>query len=593
LIIQSLCKYYEILANDEECDIPKYGYSSTRVSAALVISKEGELVDIISLKVESEKGKKLVSKNMIIPEYTQPTSGVFANFLCGSSSYLLGIGDLKNPERSKKCFYEFQKKHNEVLGGQTSLLAKAVLLFLGKWNPVNAMDNAIIKSNEETLLEGGNIVLILDCEGYIHENSEIKEAWEKYKFQKKDDAVMQCLISGENEPIAELHLNKIKGVRNAQMAGASIVSFNAPSYESYGKKQSFNSPISRKAAFAYTTVLNYMLANPKQKIQIGDATTVFWAESPSSIYQMFAMQFLNPTEDDETDEIINDINVRKTIEDVLKSAKTGNKISENIYNGINPVTKFYILGLSPNASRISIRYFHRNTFSDFVEKVAMHYSDMEIAKERDGNRTNIPIWQLLRETVPPKSSDKDTQPLLAGAVMRSIISGEMYPQALYNSILQRIKADSEVRVNYIRASVIKACLLRKARIENENMKEVLTVALNEQIKDTPYLLGRLFAILEKTQKDAGNETIRARYFTSAMTTPGAVFPILLRLAQHHVSKVQYGFLNDKNIQNIMNDIESFPAHLSLDKQGVFVLGYYKQKVKLWEKPKNENSKEEN
>jgi len=594
LVIQSLCRYYEILADDPDCDIAKEGYSNTKVSAALVISKEGELVDVISLKVESGKGKKLVSRSMIVPEYTQPTSRVLSNFLCGSSSYVLGIGDLKNPERSKKCFFEFKKKHNEILKNTASMHSKAVLLFLNKWDVEKALKNSVVKNNQDLLFEGGNIVFLLDGNGYIHEDAEVKKLWERYKFKENDDIHMQCLISGKNSSIAELHLNKIKGIRNAQMAGASLVSFNAPAYESYGKKQSYNSPLSKKAAFAYTTVLNHMLLNQKQKIQIGDATTVFWAESPNDIYPNLAMQLFNPTTSEESDKPTKDIKTERIIADVLKLAKEGKGIPSNIDDEINPLTKFYILGLSPNASRISVRFFHGDTFGSFIEKTIQHYKDMKIIKDFENRPENIPIWQLLRETVSPKSNDKEAQPLLAGAIMRAILSGGLYPQSLYTSIIQRVKADCEIRVNYIRASIIKAYLLRKAKItKNEKLKEVLTVALNEQTTDTAYLLGRLFAILEKTQKDAGNETIRARYFASAMATPKAVFPILLRLAQHHISKAEYGFVNDKKIETIMNSIEQFPSYLSLDEQGIFILGYYQQRPKLWEKQIKENLKEEN
>lgn len=595
MIINALKKYYEILAEDPESDIPKEGYSNTKVSAALVISKEGELINIISLKVDNEKSKKLISRNIIVPEYTQPTSGILANFLCGSSSYVLGIGDLKNPERSKKCFIEFKKKHNEILKNASTVPAKAILLFLNKWNVEKAAENIVVSSSNELLYEGGNIVFFLQAEGYIHEDTEIKKLWEEFKFRKSNDIYMQCLVSGEKSPIAELHLNKIKGIRNAQMAGASIVSFNAPAYESYGKTQSYNSPISKYSAFAYTTVLNHMLSNQKQKIQIGDATTVFWAESLSDIYTNFAMQLFNPTTSEEKEKTIRDIKTEKTIADILKSAKEGKGIPNNIDAEVNPSTKFHILGLSPNASRISVRFFHADTFGSFVEKTVQHYKDMQITKDFENRPDNIPIWQILRETVSPKSSDKEAQPLLAGAIMRAILDGGLYPQSLYTSIIRRVKMDCDEVVNfYVRASIIKAYLLRKARItNNERMKEVLTVALNEQTTDTAYLLGRLFAILEKTQKDAGNETIRARYFASAMSTPRAVFPILLRLAQHHISKSEYGHINDRKIESIMNNIEQIPSHLSLDQQGAFILGYYQQRPKLWEKQIKENFKEEN
>lgn len=599
MIINALTKYYEILTEDEKSGIPLYGYSSAPVGFALNISSEGELLDVIPLKVESQNSKKLAPRILTVPErqnLSNRTGNIYANFICDNSKYVFGVASKGNPKRSKEAFLAFKELHNQVLVSANGQAAKAILAFLDKWNVNEARQHSVLQGLLEEILEGSNLVFRLDGEtGYIHNDLEIKRLWEEYNLKAVDDKIGQCLITGENTSIAKLHPN-IKKVKNAQSSGASLVSFNAQAYESYGKMQSYNSPISKYAAFAYTTVLNHMLSSQKQRIQIGDATTVFWAESPSDIYPNLAMQLFNPTISEETDKITKDIKIERLISDVLKSAKAGGDIPTSIYNEINPQTKFYVLGLSPNASRISIRFFHFDSFGGFIEKTAQHYADMEIVKDFDTRSDNIPIWQLLRETISPNSSDKEAQPLIAGAIMRSILSGGMYPQSLYNSILQRVKTDIEIRVNYIRASIIKAFLIRKSRItKSDNFKEVLTVALNDQSTEKSYLLGRLFAILEKTQKDAGNETIRARYFASAMTTPGAVFPILLKLAQHHISKAEFGFLNDKKIESILDNIESFPSYLTLDEQGVFILGYYQQRPKLWEKQtkENENLKEEN
>jgi len=597
VIIQSLCKYYDILSNDEECDIPKLGYSRTKVSAALVISKDGKLVDIISLKIESSTGKKLVAKNIIVPEQ-QKRSGSSAPsyFMCDNIQYVLGFD--KGDNIKEKQFKDFKAKHNKILSSATSKTALAVLNFINSWNVNNALHNPIIIDNFKTLLDG-NLVFRLDGEfEFAHKNKEIINLWEKNNSPIDDPTIEQCLITGEYLEIERIH-NSIKPLfmqkgKQPSPNGWTIVAVDKDStaFDSYDKKQSYNSPISKKSAFAYTTVLNYMLTNSKQKIQIGDATTVFWAESPSNLYSDLAMQLFNPEVVEDTDEVTSDSETQRLISDVLESARLGNKIPMDIYKGINPLTKFYVLGLSPNASRVSVRFFHSDTFGGFVEKVTMHYRDMEIVKEYENNRTNIPIRWLVAETISPKSSEKEAKPLLAGAIMRSILNGGMYPQSLYNSILQRVRTDSEIRVNYIRASIIKASLSRKARItKNKIIEEVLTVALNEKTTEKSYLLGRLFAILEKTQKDSGNETIRSRYFASAMTTPGAVFPLLLRLAQHHISKVKFGFLNDKKIEAILNDIERFPSHLSLDEQGIFILGYYHQRPKLWEKQIKENQNE--
>jgi CRISPR-associated protein Csd1 len=602
MIIQALHRYYQILAEDEKSQIPLYGYCNAKVGYALNISEEGELLDIFPLKEENKNGKKLIPKIFTVPEQKVKSSNIAANFMCGNSTYVLGMDNKSDSQRLEETFKSFKELHYQVLGCAKGRAAKAILAFLKEWDISKARQNDILQDYIEDILKGSNLVFRLDGEmGYLHDDSEIKKLWEEYNSKNRENDIEgQCLVTGETTILSKIH-PKITNIKGTFSGGASIVSFNDQAYTSFGKEQNYNAPIGKYAAFTYTTVLKYMLSNVKhkiQKIQIGDATTVFWAESPSSIYLDLAGQLINPIINEETDtnNTIEDIKIKELVQNILQSAKSGKEISANIEKEINPQTKFYILGLSPNAGRISVRFFHRDTFGGFIKKISSHYRDMQIIKESENNKTDIPIKQILWETIPPKSKVKEAQPLLAGAIMRSIITGGMYHQSLYHSILQRVKMDSEIRVNYTRASIIKAYLLRKFNItKNYNLKEGLTVALNEQITNIAYLLGRLFAILEKTQKDAGNETIRTRYFASAMTTPKVVFPILLRLAQHYISKIEYGYINDKRIENIIKEIDYFPSYLSLDEQGVFILGYYHQRVKLWEKKvkENVNLKEEN
>jgi len=596
MIINALNKYYEILAEDEKSGIPLYGYSSAKVAFVLNISTTGELLDVIPLKVEGNSSKKLVSRMLIVPEQTKRAVNISPNFMCDNCTYVLGIDNKGKPQRTKDAFLAFKELHKQILGYAQGQAAKAILSFLDIWKIEEASQHPALRGNLEEILEGSNLVFRLDGEiGYIHNNLEIQRLWEKYNSKQEDETKGQCLITGENTSIARLHPN-IKNVRNAQAMGASIVSFNAPSYESYGKTQSFNSPVGKYAAFAYTTVLNHMLSGIKQKIQVGDATTVFWADSPEEIYTDLAAELFNPTYVQEGKESKNsnkrDTKIEELVKDVLFKAKSGLEINE-LDGKVNVKTKFYILGLSPNASRISIRFFHCDSFGGFVEKALKHYKDMEIVKDFDNKPQNIPLWMIMGETVSPKSRDKDASPLLAGAIMRSIISGSPYPASLFNAVMLRIRADMDDkdknihRVNYVRVAIIKAYLLRNAkRQNNKKLEEVLTVSLNEQSTNTEYLLGRLFAVLEKAQQDANpgiNATIKDRYFASACATPASVFPILLRLAQHHISKSAYGYSIDRKIEPIMNEITKFPSHHTLEQQGTFVLGYYHQRVSLYQK----------
>jgi len=592
MILSSLFRYYEILSDDDSIIIPRVGYSSAKVSFALVLSTSGELVNILDLRNKAEKGNKLLPVQIIVPEQKVRTgTKIMPYFMCDNNKYLLGVDKKEKTDRLINLFNTFKDFHVKLLNNLPGIAAKAVIKFLTEWDPKKAIDHPILQKYYDDIAAGATMVFKLEGErGYIHDLPEIKKCWEDYIVSENTGFISQCLVTGRNSVIAQVH-PKIKGVKDAQSAGASIVSFNFDSVESYGKVQSFNSPVSEYAAFAYTTALNHMLGNQRQKIQIGDATTVFWAESPKSIYIDIAAELLNMTgEDAETEDSTStyrrDVRVQNIVSGILKKVAEGKKITD-VTDEINPETKFYILGLSPNNARISVRFFNIDTFGGFIEKMAQHYSDMEIIK-RDSEMGNIPIWRMLMDLKPKTNNEQKVPAGLSSAIMRSILNGTSYPSLLFNMTISRVRSDHEV--NYVRAAITKAYLLRNARIYNKNnLKEVLTVSLNEQSTNTAYLLGRLFAVLEKTQQDANpniNSTIKDRYFTSACATPASVFPILLRLAQHHISKSGFGFLNEKRIGEIMNGMNSFPAHLNLEDQGIFMLGYYHQKHALYQKKDN-------
>ncbi len=599
MILQALTRYYDILSNDPDSDIASPGYSSTGVSFGLNISEKGELTDVIPLFEQVQRGKKLEDKpkRMIVPEQVKKASGIISNFMCENNAYILGISDNNKNDYASRRFEEFRRFHKEVLSTTTSPAAKAVIAFLDAYDYKKGRKHPKIIPYLETILKGGNLVFIFKGK-FAHEDKAIQSAWEAYKAG--GDAVTgQCLVTGEVAPVARLHPS-IKGIRGASAFGGSLVSFNEYAYESFGKTQGLNSPVSEKTASAYGAALNYLLSssNENKKFYIGDTTVVYWAESEKKEY---AKAFLGLCEPEEVEipveeevKPVRDKKAEKRIKDVANKVRRVQALDvKKLLEGLDGNPRFYVLGLAPNAARVSVRFFHSDPFDKVVEKMMKHYKDLEIVKEFENQHTYLTIQDILDETVSPKSSDKDASPLLAGSVFRAILENTPYPAALYNAIINRVRADQDEKftkkIGYARAAILKAYLLRKYRNQPQHpIQEVLVMSLNEQSTVPAYVLGRLFAVLEKVQQEAigdVNASIKDRYFTSACASPSSVFPILLRLSQHHISKAEFGYARDNRIEKILNllDIEKnpIPSHLSLDEQGVFVLGYYHERKDLW------------
>lgn len=613
MILQALNRYYDILLEDEEAKIAPFGYSAVGISFALDISQEGELLNVLPLFEQVQRGKKMVEvpRSMIVPAQVKRARNIASNFLWDNAIYVLGISDRdeKKPQYSQERFEAFRQWHSDLLAGVDDDAARALIAFLQNHNPQTARQHPAIAGHLETLLKGGNLVFMFNG-GFVHKNKRIRQAWEN-SLAAPDADRMQCLVTGDLAPIARLHPS-LKRVRGAQAVGASLVSFNERAYESYNRSQGQNSPVSEKATFAYTTVLNYLLsdANPNRKLSMGDATVIYWAESENRAYESAFAAFVDPADLDDSSAKQTG---RKKAEKALKTATEKVKRARMVdldalladLGDENP--RFYVLGLSPNAARVSVRFFITDPFETIIDNIKAHYRDLAIVKEYDDQPDYLTVRHILYETVSRKARDQDAAPLLAGAVFRAILTNAPYPAALYYAIINRVRADMDdekakiKKINYTRAAVIKAFLTRKYRYQSENpFKEVLTMALNEEATNPAYLLGRLFAVLEKAQAEAignVNASIKDRYFTSACASPRSVFPILLRLSQHHISKLKYGFTYDNRIQEIVGllDIESnpIPARLNLDEQGVFILGYYHQRKDLWTAKPKDNDQENN
>lgn len=574
MILQSLCNYYDRLFKINK--VPEYGMSPQKINYALVINSEGELISPYVRDLQSKEGKRVSPRLINVPKIGgKRTSGIKPYFLWDKSDYLLGftVDEEGNFIDRQKHFEASKKLHNQILNQINNPKAKAVLSFFEKWNPQNS-------TQIENWIEmgGKNFVFQLKNEhSFIHQDKTIAEKWKDFALSScKASYKGECLITGKIEGIPPLH-PPIKGVQRAHTSGAGIVAINKDktAFCSYGKEQAYNSPVSRLASFKYTTALNYVLdEDNNQKVQVGDTTLVFWSEHSSPLEGMLG-QILEPDKAE--------LEINTNISLFLEALREGKQPQK-----INTETNFYILGLSPNGPRLSVRFWYVCSVGELEERIGQHFRDLQLQRNFDSDPKYPGIRRILKETQNKKSKKAAASPLLEGALMKSILTGTAYPQNLQNAIINRIRADRNI--NYVRAGVLKAILNRKNRIYKTEME--VTMQLDKENKNPAYLLGRLFAVLEKTQKDALGQnldaTIKDRFFSSASANPKAVFPQLLRLSQHHIQKAEYGHFDDKLIEEIVCELEDFPAHLSLDQQGLFVIGYYHQRQNLFQKRNAKN-----
>ena len=575
MILQALTRYYEDLLSRGEIDAP--GWTPAKISYALCLDKEGQLTQIIPTMEEVTKGKKTVLQPQVfpLPAAVKRTVGIDSNFLWDNSTYLLGVDRKGKPERSRDCFAAAAQKHHAVLDGVDSSIARAILAFFDTWQPSQAAEYPALSGQFEEVTAGANLLFRVDgC--YPQKDAAIREAWQRHCDSTGLDAVrMQCLVTGREDEIAATH-PAIKGVRDAQSSGAALVSFNAPAFCSYGREQNFNAPVGKYAAFAYTAALNHLLADKNNVQFIGDTTVVCWAEGADPVYQSFAMTACFGAESGLTD---NDLRA------ALKRLADGLPC-DNL--GIDPDRPFYILGLAPNAARLSVRFFLRDSFGRLMKNVNDHYERLKIVNAR---YEVVPLWALLRETVNLNSRDKSPSPAMAGATARAIFSGGPYPASLLEAVMLRIRA--ERNITWGRAAIIKAYYLKNPHIDCP--KEVLTVSLNEASTDTAYTLGRLFSVYEAVQQAANpgiNATIKDKYFSSAASMPASIFPVLNNLCQKHLRKLD-GRLRvyyDKQIMELKGHLgEQYPVRMTLAQQGSFDLGYYHQTQKRYTKKEEEKN----
>ena len=568
-ILQALSRAYDRLP-----DAPPFGFSNQNISFVLSLKPNGTLAGA-PIDIRDLSGKKSAPVSLQVPQPVKRTSGIAPNFLWDKTSYVLGLtaGEGKRLADEHQAFKDF---HAQVLGDSDDEGLRALLAFLQSWTP----DQVVAWPEDLTAnLLDQNVVFALESQRlskiYLHDRPAARQIWADM-VSANEGATAICLVTGKQAPVQRLH-PAIKGVWGGQTGGGSIVSFNLDAFTSYGHEQGDNAPVSEAAAFAYTTALNTFLAKGSQnRIQIGDASTVFWAEAQEpeiaeEADALFQALFGG------ADEIVE---AQQIIKPFLEKLRAGQPLRE-VRPRLNEGVKFYVLGLAPNAARISIRFWYENDFGKLMADYQRFLSDMRI--EPPDRDEGIPLWKYLRETAVLGKAE-NVQPNLAGEWMRAILTGGNYPLALFASILARIRADGEI--NARRASILKALLKRNFNLSDKEAP----VAFDAENANRGYLLGRLFAVYEHIQSAAlgrnVNATIKDKYYGAASAQPRKVFPLLDRGSANHLSKI--GKQNRGRRVNLEKDIgaimammapgqDPYPAALSAEEQALFSLGYYHQR----------------
>lgn len=582
MILQSLYEYYQLKAAvqaiDSKDQIASPGLEWQQIPFLIILDKDGNFLDIEDTR-ESD-GKKNIAKKYLVPHSVKKTSGIKANLLWDNVSYVFGFDKKNDAHKASQRKLAFLEKIESIFSEHpTDKGIQAVLTFL-QHPDFDALHKHSYWQEIHDTFPTVAFKLLTDNQ-LVCQRQAVLDAVATQDNQSNNNQ-QTCLITGVSGNIERIH-PPIKGLAYAQTSGANIVSYNFEAVTSFLKEQGDNAPISTKAAFAYTTALNSLLEkNSRQKILLGETTVVFWADkiNPNTansvdmedilgtVFGIYSRNNDNP-----------DYNTQ-VIASLYNSPKTGAGYITDTDN-----RRFYILGLAPNVSRIAIRFWHVSTVAELAQNIRQHFTDIQI--EHGPNEPKfLSLYRLIASTA-LDGKMTDIPPNLIGDLMKDILSGDCYPQTLLQATLRRIRA--EHHINYPRAAILKAYLNRLNRKNHITTEKEITMALSESNHNIGYQLGRLFAVLEKTQDEANpgiNATIRDRFYGAASSTPIAVFSNLLKLNTHHLSQLSNrgrAVNIEKLIGNIMDNINDFPAHLTLPDQARFALGYYHQHQNFYAK----------
>lgn len=567
MILQSLYDYYQRKASDPESGIAPEGFEWKEIPFLIVIDREGKFVTLEDTR--EADGKKKRAKPRLVPISVIRKVNVLGNLLWDNIEYAIGANPRGRNDIDARHADFRRRLREELPPREASPEMTALWTFLDSL-PLEQVEASAESADAWKEILETNAFVTFRIDGEIETLCDHFRPWIQSRQVVGEEGDI-CLITGRKSATARLHA-PIKGIYDGQSSGGAIVSFNLSAFTSFGKVQSHNAPVSEAAAFAYTTALATLLGkDSRNKLRVGDATTIFWADRPDAFEDSFASFFtMAPKENPDRDAMV--------VKNLYASIEQERGAS-------NSSTHFFVLGLAPNAARISVRFWHTGTVADFANKIRLHYDDLEIVRAPMDQGKYSLFWYLVDIATERKADN--IPPNLAGNIARAILEGSPYPATLLQQTVRRIRAEQEV--TRIRASLLKAYINRFQRTYPSHEKEIL-VALDPDNTNPGYRLGRLFAVLEKIQEDAQpgiNATIRDRFYGAASASPVTVFPQLLKLKNHHLAKLDnpsFRFGHEKRLTEIIGGLPAdMPRHLSIDDQARFAIGYYHQRQALFTK----------
>jgi CRISPR-associated protein Csd1 len=592
MILQSLYDYYRRKAADPESGIEPEGFEWKAIPFIVVIGDHGEFIAIE--ETSEAKDGKMQAKRYLLPRARERQGGKSyetTNLLWDHIGYVFGEPKSDSPKdivlakNQYRVWRQAVRAMESTLGNDPGVAAVIAFYQNGQVDRVRASSAwpaCVKKSGTNVTFRLQGRIEPVPCSESVREfvrrttlqlgTAEDNESCETGAI------IATCLVTGNSSRIARLH-HKTPINKDCK----SLVGLQKDSgYDSYGKEQAYNCPVSIQAEAAYTTAIEHLLRTETNRIRLGDSIALFWSDRKSPFEEAF--QSFWETDNEDPDRGI------LAVETILRSPFTGNDVPEG-------EVRFFMLGLGPGGgSRIAVRFWYPGTVAQVSERMRQHFSDLRVvepancydaAQDRSETGGGYALLPLLRQLA-FGAKDANVPSNLVGDMVVAILCGGRYPALLLQHTIRRIRATRQVKRGH--AALLKAYLLRKHTIDKSSTEEKLQVALDPTNSNPAYRLGRLFAALEKIQEEAQpgiNATIRDRFYGAATASPVTVFPQLLKLKNHHLAKLQgpaLRIIHERRLTEIMSGMPvDMPAHLAMEDQARFAIGYYHQRQALFTK----------